>query len=99
MQLPPHQLRGLVESGYFGFCGALQEQSDGRTDEEAGSVCQCLHPLCRQQQHAEGTPEAGGGPQPYLRAYQVKRHKVSGILSFVFVLRLFILNIWYSFVL
>ena len=53
MQLPPRQLRGLVESGQFGCCGALQEQSDGRANEEAGSVCRCLQPLCRQQRHAE----------------------------------------------
>ena len=39
MQLPPRPLRGLVESGHFGCCGALQEQSDGRAEEEAGSVC------------------------------------------------------------
>ena len=37
MQLPPGQLRGLVEFGHFGCCGALQ--SDGRADEEAGSAC------------------------------------------------------------
>ena len=37
MQLPPRQLRGLVESGHFACCGALQEQSDGRADEEAGA--------------------------------------------------------------
>ena len=76
MQLPPRQLRGLVEFGHFGFWGALQEQSDGQADEEAGSVYRCLEPLRRQQQHAEGTPEAGGGPPPYLRAHQAKRHEV-----------------------
>ena len=85
MQLPPRQLRGLVESGHFGFCGALQEQSDRRADEKAGSVCRCLQPLCRRQRHAEGTPEAGGGPPSYIRAHQVKRHEVIYILNFVFV--------------
>ena len=65
MQLPPRQLRRLVESGHFGFCGALQKQSNGRADEEAGSVFRYLQPLRRQQRHAEGTPEVGGGPPPY----------------------------------
>ena len=92
MQLPPRQLRGLVESGHFEFCGALQEQNDGRADEEAGSVCRCLQPLHRQQRHAEGTPEAGGGPPTYIRAHQAKRQGVICILNFVFVLCLFILN-------
>ena len=86
MQLPPRQLRGLAESGHFGCCGALQEQSDGRADEEAGSVCRCLQPLHRQQRHAEGTPEAGGGPSPYLRLHQEKRQEVICILNFVVVL-------------
>ena len=92
MQLLPRQLRDLVESGHFGFCGALQEQIDGRADEEAGSVCRCLQPLRRQQRHAEGTPEAGGGPPPYIRAHQAKQHEVICILNFVSVLCLFILN-------
>ncbi|CAN0296323.1 unnamed protein product, partial [Ascophyllum nodosum] len=74
VQLPPRQLRGLVESGHFGCCGVLQEQSDGRADE-AGSVCRCLQPLRHQQRHAERTPEAGGGPPPYIRAHQTKRHE------------------------
>ena len=60
VQLPPRQLRGLVESGHFGRCGTLQEQSDGRADEKAGSVCWCLQPLRRQHRHAEETPEAVG---------------------------------------
>ena len=34
VQLPLRQLRGLVESEDFGFCGALQEQSDVRADEK-----------------------------------------------------------------
>ena len=94
VQLPPRQLRGLVESGDFGFCGALQEQSDGRADEEAGPVCRCLQILRRQQRQVEGTPEAGGGPPPYyVRAHQAKRHEVIRILIFMFViLCLFILN-------
>ena len=92
MQLPPRQLRGLVKSGHFRFCGALQKQSDGRADEEDGSVCRCLQqPLRRQQRHADGTPEAGGGPPPYPRAYHAKRHEVICILNFVFVLYLSIL--------
>ena len=92
MQLPPYQLRGLVEFGRFGCCGALQEQSNGRADEEAGSMCRFYQPLRRQQRYAEGTPEAGGGPPPYIRAHQAKRHEVICIFSFVFVLCLFILN-------
>ena len=91
VQLPPRQLRGLVESGHFGCCGALQDQSDGRADEEAGSACRFYQPLSRQQRHAEGAPEAGGGP-PYIRAHRAKRHEVICILNFVLVLRLFILN-------
>ena len=91
MQLPPRQLRGLVESGHFGFCGALQEQSNGRADEEAGSVCGCLQPLGRQQRHAEGTPEAGGEPPPYIGAHQVKRHdEVICIFNFAFVFIVFV---------
>ena len=91
MQLPPRQLRGLVESGHFGWCGMLQEQSDGRAaDAEAGSACRFYQPLRRQQRHAEGTSEAGGGPLPYIRAHQAKRHEMICILNFVFVLRLFI---------
>ena len=87
MQVPPRQLRGLVESRHFGCCcGALQEQSDGRADEEAGNVCRCVQPLRRQQRHAEGTPETGGGPPSYIRAHQAKRHEVICILNFVFVL-------------
>ena len=90
MQLPQRQLHGLlVESGHFGCCGALQKQSDGRAGEEAGSVCRCFQPLCRQHRHAEGTPEAGGGPPPYIRAHHAKRHEVICILNFVFVLCLF----------
>ena len=94
MQLPPRQLFGVVESGHFGCCGALQEQqSDGRADEEAGSVvCRCLQPLRRQQRHAEGTLEAGGGPPTHIRAHQAKRHELFRILNLVFVLCLFILN-------
>ena len=92
MQLPLRQLRGLVESGHFGCCGVLQEQSDGRADEESGSVCRFYQSLHRQQRHAEGTPEAGGGPPPHIRAHQGKRHGVICILNFVFVLCLFILN-------
>ena len=69
----------------FGCSGVLQEQSDGRPDE-AGSVCRCLQPLRRQQRHAEGTPEAGGGPPPYIRAHGMKRHEVICIFKFVFVL-------------
>ena len=87
MQLPPRQLRGLVESGHFGCCGALQEQSDGRVDAEAGSACRFYQPLRRQQRHAEGTPEAGGGLLPYIRAHQAKRHEVISILNFVSVAR------------
>ena len=92
VQLPSRQLRGLVESGDLGFCGALKEQSHVRADEEAGTVCRCLQVLRRQQRHIEGTPEAGGGPPPYIRAHQAKRHEVMCTLNFVFVLCLFILN-------
>ena len=62
VQLPPRQLRGHVESGHCGLCGALQEQSDGRAHEEAG-MCRCLEPLRRQQRQAEGAPKA---PHEYL---------------------------------
>ena len=86
MQLSPRQLRGLVESGHFGCCGALQEQSDGRADEEAGSARRFYQPLRRQQRHAEGTPEAGREPPPYIRAHQAKRHEVICILNFVFII-------------
>ena len=40
----------------------------------------------------EVTPEAGGGPPPYIRAHQAKRHEVICILNFVCVLCLLILN-------
>ena len=73
VQLPPRQLRGLVQSGHFGCCGALEEQSGGRPDDaEAGSACRFYQPLRRQQRHAEETPEAGGGLPPYIRARQAK---------------------------
>ena len=85
MQLPPRQLRGLVESGHFGFCGAMQEQSDGRADEEADSVCRCPQPPRHQQQRAEGSPEDGGGPPPYIRSHQAKRQEMICILYFVLV--------------
>ena len=92
VQLPPRELRGLVESRHFGCCDAFQEQSDGRADAEAGSACRFYQPLRRQQRHAEGTPEAGGGPPSYIRVYQAKRHEVISISNIVSVLCFFILN-------
>ena len=59
---------------------------------QGGSACRFYQPIRRQQRHAEGAAEAGGGPPPYLRAHQAILHEVIYILNFVFVLYLFILN-------
>ena len=50
----PPQLRSLVESGHCRVCDDLQEQTDGRAHEEAGSMRRRLEPLRRQQRQAEG---------------------------------------------
>ena len=48
VQLPPRQLRSLVEAGHCRVCDTLQEQTDGRSHEEAGSMRRRLEPLRRQ---------------------------------------------------
>ena len=58
VQLPPRQLRSLVEPGHCRVCDDLQEQTDGRAHEEAGSMRRGLEPLRRQQRQAEGHPKA-----------------------------------------
>ena len=77
VQLPPRQLRGLVESGHCRVCDDLRVLTDGRAHEEAGSMCQRLEPLRRQQRQAGGHPKAAcGGRSRDPRADQEKRHKV-----------------------
>ena len=58
VQLPPRQLRSLVEFGHCRVCDGLQEQTDGRAHEEAGSMRRRLEKLRRQQRQAERRPKA-----------------------------------------
>ena len=57
VQLPPRQLRSLVESGHCRVGDDLQKKNDGRAHEEAGSMRRRLEPLRRQQRQAEGHPK------------------------------------------
>ena len=70
--------------GISGAAACCKNKAMGELMQKvAGSACRFYQPLRRQQRHAEITPEAGGGPPPYIRAHQTKRHEVICILSFV----------------
>ena len=82
----------LWSLGISGAAARCKNKAMGELMKKLAAWCWCPQPLRRQQGCTEGTPKAGGGSPPYIRAHQAKRHEVICILNFVFVSCLFILN-------